>query len=84
MITQLRIKNYRCFEDHTVTFKDTAIIVGPNNAGKSTIIEALRLVSIITNRFRCIGFFETLQIGWNFRRYVRSITVSSKESNSTS
>jgi len=56
MITQLRIKNYRCFEDHTVTFKDTAIIVGPNNAGKSTIIEALRLVSIITNRFGALAF----------------------------
>jgi hypothetical protein len=50
--------NYRCFEDHTVTLKDNTIIVGPNNAGKSTIIEALRLVSIITNRFGALSFRE--------------------------
>jgi len=50
MLKGLELENYRCFEKHTVTFKDTSIIVGKNNAGKSTIIEALRLVSIVTSR----------------------------------
>src|SRR5690606_9349495 len=31
-------------------FKEIAIIVGKNNAGKSTIIESLRLVSIVSTR----------------------------------
>jgi AAA15 family ATPase/GTPase len=50
MITSLELENYRCFEKHTIDFKETSIIVGQNNAGKSTIIEALRLISIVTSR----------------------------------
>jgi predicted ATP-dependent endonuclease of OLD family len=50
MLKSLQLENYRCFDDHQITFKKTAIIVGKNNAGKSTIIEALRLVSIVATR----------------------------------
>jgi len=50
MIISLELENYRCFEKHKIDFKETSIIVGQNNAGKSTIIEALRLVSIVTSR----------------------------------
>jgi AAA15 family ATPase/GTPase len=50
MLKELELENYRCFDKHKVSFKDTSIIVGQNNAGKSTIIEALRLVSIVTSR----------------------------------
>lgn len=50
MLKELELENYRCFDKHKVSFKDTSIIVGENNAGKSTIIEALRLVSIVTSR----------------------------------
>lgn len=50
MLIKLELENYRCFDKHEVSFKDTSIIVGQNNAGKSTIIEALRLVSIVTSR----------------------------------
>jgi len=32
------------------------IVVGKNNAGKSTIVEALRLVSLITNRYQRLEF----------------------------
>lgn len=39
------LNNYKCFQKSDMTFKDTTIIVGKNNAGKSTIIEALRLVA---------------------------------------
>jgi predicted ATP-dependent endonuclease of OLD family len=50
MLTKLKLENYRCFDSHQIEFKDIAIIVGKNNAGKSTIIEALRLVSIVSTR----------------------------------
>jgi hypothetical protein len=52
MLQKITIENYRCFNDHQVEFKDLSIIVGKNNAGKSTIIEALRLVSLALARFR--------------------------------
>ena len=50
MLKKLELNNYRCFDQHKVEFKEIAIIVGKNNAGKSTIIEALRLVSIVASR----------------------------------
>jgi energy-coupling factor transporter ATP-binding protein EcfA2 len=42
MIRQLDVKNFRAFQTFRVTFGRIAILVGPNNAGKSTIIAALR------------------------------------------
>lgn len=50
MLKTLNLENYRCFDKHTLEFKDCTIIVGKNNAGKSTVIEALRLVSIVASR----------------------------------
>jgi predicted ATP-dependent endonuclease of OLD family len=44
MLEILNIKNYRCFEDHTVNFHESTVVVGKNNAGKSTIIEALYII----------------------------------------
>src|SRR5450631_494253 len=50
MLTSLRLQNFRCFKDHVVPLRPTTIIVGRNNAGKSTIVEALRLISLVINR----------------------------------
>jgi predicted ATPase len=50
MLQELNIQNFRCFENHTLPLSDLTVIVGVNNAGKSTIIEALRLVSVFANR----------------------------------
>lgn len=44
------MQNFRCFENHTVLFDTTVIAVGKNNAGKSSLIEALRLVAAVVNR----------------------------------
>ncbi|ADE37205.1 ATP-dependent nuclease [Methanohalophilus mahii] len=56
MIEELKLENYRCFSEHTIPFSEKNVIVGENNAGKSTIIEALRLVSIITSRYKSINY----------------------------
>lgn len=56
MLKKMTLENYRCFQKTEVNFKDIAIIVGKNNAGKSTLIEALRIVSIIVNRYKNIVF----------------------------
>jgi energy-coupling factor transporter ATP-binding protein EcfA2 len=42
MIESLHLRNYKGFSDFRVNFADTTVLVGPNNAGKSTCIEALR------------------------------------------
>lgn len=56
MLTNLILNNFRGFEHHEVPFREKTIVVGKNNAGKSTIVEALRLVSIIVSRYRNLGF----------------------------
>jgi len=56
MLTELKLTNFRCFKDHTVPFKSSTIVVGRNNAGKSTTVEALRLVSIVTERYPNLSF----------------------------
>lgn len=56
MITELHLQNFRGFDSHFVPLHPTTIIVGRNNAGKSTIVEALRLVSLVTSRYRGLSF----------------------------
>jgi AAA domain, putative AbiEii toxin, Type IV TA system len=43
MLQQLDLRNFKAFERFTLSLRDSAFLVGPNSAGKSTIISALRL-----------------------------------------
>lgn len=45
MLKRLKLKNFRCFEDYEIEFDKFNVIVGKNNTGKSTLIDALKLVS---------------------------------------
>ena len=56
MLIELELRTFKCFRRHNIPFRPTSIIVGRNNAGKSTIAEALRLVSIILGRFEYLPF----------------------------
>lgn len=57
MIKSIRLQNFRGFEDHSILFDTrTSVIVGKNNAGKSSIVEALRLVSLILNRYQRVDY----------------------------
>lgn len=59
MIKEIRLQNFRCFEDHTIPFNPKAtILVGRNNAGKSTIVEALRWISIVVTRYQSLNYFD--------------------------
>jgi AAA ATPase domain len=42
MIERLQLRNFKAFASFSVTFGHEALLVGPNSAGKSTIIAALR------------------------------------------
>jgi hypothetical protein len=52
----LRLQNYRCFENHTLPLGPFSVIVGRNNAGKSTTVEALRLVSLVAARCQSLTY----------------------------
>ena len=56
MLTGLKFGNYRCFLEHEVSLRPTTVIVGKNNAGKSTVIEGFRLLSIVTERYDNLNY----------------------------
>lgn len=56
MIKQLTIKNFRCYKNTTIKFNGTSILVGKNNAGKSTLIEALKIISSVTRKYKSLRF----------------------------
>ena len=72
MIARLQLRNFKAFRNFSVTFGHESLLVGPNSAGKSTIIAALRasaqmmrqarhrsadrLATADHGRVRCYGF----------------------------
>jgi predicted ATPase len=56
MLDHISLENYRCFERHEVDLRPLSIIVGGNNAGKSTLVEALRLLSIAVSRYKNLAY----------------------------
>lgn len=56
MLRKIAFKNYRCFEDSELDIRQIAIIVGNNNAGKSTVIEAMRIIASISQRFKSVAY----------------------------
>jgi putative ATP-dependent endonuclease of OLD family len=57
-ITRLEIENFRSIRRLVVDLGDTTVFVGPNNAGKTAILDALRIA--LTRRWgqRGTGFSE--------------------------
>ncbi len=47
MLKHLHLVNFRAFENFRVSFGEGAYLVGPNNAGKSTLLTALRTADIL-------------------------------------
>lgn len=45
MIKSVVLRNFRGFKDHTIDFTPFCLLIGQNNAGKTTLIEALRIAS---------------------------------------
>lgn len=46
-IKALRLTNFKAFENFSVSFRGLSLLVGPNNAGKSTLISTLRSAALM-------------------------------------
>jgi predicted ATPase len=57
MIERLYIQNYRCFESLTIDFagRPSALLIGKNGAGKSTVLECLKLFQQICRGSSRVG-----------------------------
>jgi len=49
-VVSVHFRNYKALEDFQIRLKDTNILVGPNNAGKSTIVGAFRALAVALRR----------------------------------
>ncbi len=52
MLEKIVIENYKGFKNYEINFSNENILVGKNNAGKSTIGEVIRVVSLATNSYK--------------------------------
>ena len=52
LLEKIEIENYKGFKKYEISFMNQNILVGKNNAGKSTIGEIIRIVSLATTSYR--------------------------------
>lgn len=63
VLRSIKLVNYKGFENHTVSLRRCNVLVGANNAGKTTVLGALRLVAAMLPQARrtnptAAGFLE--------------------------
>lgn len=51
-ISSVKFTNFKALRNYSVSFNETNILVGPNNAGKSTIISAFRILDVALRKAR--------------------------------
>lgn len=82
MLTSIRFEKFKCFDDYTVPLKQTSIIVGKNNAGKSTIVEGIKLISLLASNIDNHYFkdlptwLEEYTYGKGFRPSIRGAAIN--------
>jgi len=51
MLTRLRIRNFKRFDDVDIELGQAVVLIGPNNSGKTTALQALALWDIGVRRW---------------------------------
>lgn len=80
IIKRLHLRNFKCFRDHTINFNQITIMIGQNNAGKTTVVEALRILGLVCARFKTVATYSA-RPDWLFDQVplsVHGINVSAK------
>jgi AAA15 family ATPase/GTPase len=49
MLDRIQIQNYKCLRDVEVQLGDFAVLIGPNDSGKTSFLQAIRSLGIIAN-----------------------------------
>ena len=61
MIERVRLLRYKGFEDFDLRLGRQAVLVGPNNAGKTTLVQSLRLAASLLRFARRRNAYETFE-----------------------
>lgn len=52
MLEEMSLKNFKGFANHKIQFKNFSVVIGRNNAGKSSAFDALRIIATAVARFK--------------------------------
>jgi ABC-type multidrug transport system ATPase subunit len=52
MIEELRLINFKGFDDQKILFRNFSVVIGRNNAGKSSAFDAIRIIATAITRFK--------------------------------
>ena len=52
MLTKLKARNFKCFEDVEIELGNPVVLIGPSNSGKTTVLQALALWNIGLQRWQ--------------------------------
>jgi hypothetical protein len=56
MLQSLRLQNFKGFRDQRIEFMDFSVVIGRNNAGKSSAFEAIRILANVVGKFPSAKF----------------------------
>jgi len=51
-VTSIEFRNYKAFKHYSVSLQAMNVLVGPNNCGKSTVIDAFKILSVALRKAR--------------------------------
>jgi len=78
-LSQIRIVNFRSFEDETISLDDYNCFVGPNGSGKSTILTALNI--LFRNSQVAFDVTDLYEEDFHLKNTSKPITISATFSN---
>jgi predicted ATPase len=78
-IAKIKLKNFKCFKEHTVFLSNLiTLLVGRNNAGKSTVIDALRIAAFAIQKSKSKKF-EFIPEEWSVAQIYKGIGFHLKD-----
>jgi len=77
-LTSLSVRNFRAFERQSVDLAPLTVFVGPNNAGKSSLVSAIRALAqtIQSPDWKCLWCWEILARSEMLRLGIRAPGIS--------
>ena len=57
-INKATIRNFKCFKEETFLLDDNIVIAGPNNGGKTTLLQAIATWSLALDRWRELNDYQ--------------------------
>ncbi len=69
MIRRVTVRNFKRFREETFELADSVVLAGPNNAGKSTLLQAIATWKLALDRWVSLraGSKAVKRSGWPFR-----------------